>query len=427
MQQNISKMESKDEKLATTLKWYENIHTEVMNSFSDLINFADSFHKAIIEKKKRLPYNINVIDELHINENGHSRILYKLLRYGKDVHNYEIFYSLIDYIKRNYPQKKSFQRIHIEKPTITQEDKRIDLWIRDSSYSIIFENKVYNAVDQESQLSRYIEKTKELSHGYKDSEIFVIYLSQAGQEPAEQTWGDYKETFQTRYLNLSFKNDVLLWLKEDVLPNIRVKDIYLHSAVLQYVDYLEGMFFLRNSNDKLLMDLTDLLKKELNLEDSKGPVENYQIIQSKINDLSEVINALDSIKLKYRNAIYADWKEKTRSMYPNLNPCRNNGYTDVSIPFEEGKSISIKLDTERGFPLFCQVELKGEKVSQNRQEAMINEIPAIMGLRDLLPEPKKDVTTCIWQNIDVDDFEGAFSLFCQVVNRLEASINKAKN
>lgn len=159
------------------------------------------------------------------------------------------------------------------------------MWIRDSLYSIIFENKIFNAVDQESQLSRYIEKTKELSHGYKDSEIFVIYLSQAGQEPADQTWGDYKETFQTRYLNLSFKNDVLPWLKEDVLPNIRLKDIYLHSAVLQYIDYLEGMFFLRNSNDKLLMDLTDLLKKGLNLEDSKGPVENYQIIQSKINDL----------------------------------------------------------------------------------------------------------------------------------------------
>lgn len=114
-------------------------------------------------------------------------------------------------------------------------------------------------------------------------------------------------------------------------------------------------------------------------------------------------------------------------MYPNLNPCKGNGYTDVSIPFEEGKSVRITLDTERGYPLFCQVELKGEKVSQNQQEAMINEIPAIMELRNLLPEPKKDVTTCIWQNIDVDDFEGAFGLFCQVVNRLEASINKAKN
>lgn len=417
-------MENKDTRISTTLKWYENIHKEVMNSFSDLINFANSFHKSIIEKKKKIPYNINVIDELHINENGHSRILYKLLQYGKEEHNYELLNSLMDYIKKKYPQKKSFQRIHVEKPVITQEDKRIDLWIRDSSYSIIFENKIYNAIDQESQLSRYIDKTKELSHGYKDSDIYIIYLSQIGQEPEAQTWGKYKDTFQERYLNLSFRNDVLPWLKEDVLPNIRVKDIYLHSAVLQYIDYLEGMFFLRNSNNKLLMDLTDLLKKELKLEDGKGPIENYQIIQSKLNDLNEVVNALASISSKYRDAIYADWKKRTHSMYPKLNPCQYNDYTDVSIPYVDGKNICVWLGTEPNFPLFCQVEFKGEKVSKDQQEGIINDNPTIMSLRDLLPEPKKNITNCIWQNIDVDDFDGAFRLFCQVVDRLEASIAK---
>ena len=49
------------------------------------------------------------------------------------------------------------------------------------NYAIIFENKIYDANDQEAQLSRYIDKTKECH--FDENNIFVVYLSQIGNEP----------------------------------------------------------------------------------------------------------------------------------------------------------------------------------------------------------------------------------------------------
>ena len=155
---------------------------DIVKEYKKLLDFSNSFQNALKRERLNLPYHINVIDELHINENAHSRILLKLLQYRNNNGEYEFLNSLIEYIvkKTSYDQ---FKRIHFKEPIITQEESRIDLWIRDSSteYSIIFENKVYNAKDQDAQLSRYIEKTR--NKGFKEQNIFIIYLSSSGQEP----------------------------------------------------------------------------------------------------------------------------------------------------------------------------------------------------------------------------------------------------
>lgn len=415
-------MDKGNRNIEETIEWFNSFSGLVIDAYSSLMEFVREFHSQMIESKKKLPYNINIIDELHINENGHSRILYKLLLYETDVGRYDILNSLLCYIKDTYPHKKAFRRIKLNNPQITQEKERIDLWVRDNSFAIIFENKIYNAVDQDAQIHRYIEKTKAQKYGYKDSEIYVIYLSQSGQEPDDYSWGKYKNSYKPRYLNLSFRKDILPWLRGYVLPAIRYKDIYLLSAVIQYIDYLEGIFYLRTSNKDLLMDLTKLLKKDLGIEESKDPAEIYHVIQNKLNDIYDVTNALESIKNNYRQAIYNEWKEKTRSLYPDLRPCLYNTYTDVSFSFEEGKDIVVSLNTEKGYPLYCQVEFKGEKVDADSAERRVVDTPLIMNLRDLLPEPKHDVTTCIWQDLRPDDFDGAFSLFCQVVNRIKNSV-----
>lgn len=46
-----------------------------------------------------------------------------------------------------------------------------------------------------------------------------------------------------------------LWLEEIVLPNIKIKDTYLISAIQQYIDHLKGLFQQRlidkNMNENL--------------------------------------------------------------------------------------------------------------------------------------------------------------------------------
>ncbi|MBO7204040.1 MAG: PD-(D/E)XK nuclease family protein, partial [Bacteroidales bacterium] len=147
------------------------------SEISFVMELAADVKRCIEQNRHLLPYHLNIIDELHINENGHSRILCKLLRYKSQSGEYVVLQSLLAYIAE---QNNEYRSIHIKSPLITQEQCRIDLWVRDKvgGYAIIFENKIYNATDQEAQLSRYIECTK--ANGFTDEQIFVVYLSQQG-------------------------------------------------------------------------------------------------------------------------------------------------------------------------------------------------------------------------------------------------------
>ena len=228
------------------------INEEILHQYSELLKIGNILCRTYESEKLKLPYHLNIIDELHINENGHSRILMRLFCYRNEKGEYEFLKSFIDYIQSN-THSDEFKRIKIDNPTITQEEQRIDLWVRDKSYAIIFENKVYNASDQDAQLHRYIEKTK--GKGYNTNNIFVIYLPQYYHEPDEQSWGEYQRDFESRFVIIPFQDGIIKWLKEYVLPNIRYKDQYLFSAVTQYIDYLEGLFGIRTINNRLIMNL----------------------------------------------------------------------------------------------------------------------------------------------------------------------------
>ena len=50
----------------------------------DIIDFVDKlkdFQKVYKREENLLPFHFNVIDELHANENAHTRILQKILQY----------------------------------------------------------------------------------------------------------------------------------------------------------------------------------------------------------------------------------------------------------------------------------------------------------------------------------------------------------
>ena len=175
----------------------EELSSQRMQEVFTLVKAINDF---VAAKKKNLPYNINVIDELHANENAHSRILRKLLQYKDSFYRYRILESLLHYISL-LEGKEEFAKIEIQKPTITQEKERIDLWIRDkeSSYAIILENKIKGAVDQDAQLARYIQSTRQ--SGFKDENIYVIYLPSDEHEPADYSW---------KHNNVDYKKRILL-------------------------------------------------------------------------------------------------------------------------------------------------------------------------------------------------------------------------
>jgi len=162
--------------LSSSVELLKAFQSEMQLAYKRIFDIAQKAKKEHDRLQDQLPYQINVIDELHINENAHSRILSKLLQFRDQEGRYSILESLIEFIKgRN--SSKEFHNIAIKSPCVTQEKGRIDLWVRDYSTKIalIFENKIYGADDRNKQLFRYIEKTRnDRKHRFEDSEIFVF-------------------------------------------------------------------------------------------------------------------------------------------------------------------------------------------------------------------------------------------------------------
>ena len=374
----------------------------------------------IVEKVKekwlpRLPYHLNIIDELHINENGHSRILTKLLQYKSESGKYEFLESLLAYIVANR-DCIDFGNIKIEKPQITQEKCRIDMWVRDKDYAIIFENKVYNARDREHQLSKYINRTKQCN--YREEQIFVVYLSSWGQEPEEQSWNKYKDAFTSRYVNLSFRDDIINWLKEYVIPNIRDKDFYLNSAVLQYIDYLEGIYHKRTIHKEMNMEIRKIIEERLKLDKCLDNSEKVRFLQSKIEDIDEIRQQIEELQNEYRNKIFASWREEVANRFPQYRHTSPEDETHVGVIMEiEGIEVWAYIYEEYN-QLYCQVEVAGDLPKRKRN---IKKSWVYRGVKDLLPQEQADA---IWEYFDFNDFEGVFNCFLQVVERCQQEIER---
>ena len=296
-------------------------------SFQSTLDLVEGVAETIAQNKHFVPYHLNLIDELHINENGHSRILYKLLEYRNPDGDYIFLESLLKYIAKNC---EAFKKICVTNPKITQEQCRIDLWVRDDDYAIIFENKVYNATDQEAQIARYIECTQ--GNGYSLDKIFVIYLPQSDdKDPIDDSWGEYKEVFAARYAKFSFRNGVLPWLKSDVLPSISDKDKFLKSAIEQYVDYLEGLFKQRESDKQLYIMVENYIKEQLGLNDD--PFVNKQMLDRKIEELDTVRGHLVNMVNGCKEQMFEQWKQDLSRSFTTTQWFFNNLqlFTEIQI------------------------------------------------------------------------------------------------
>ncbi len=349
-------MKSELVSIESAIDFSDKIVEEKLNNVKALYGFFDDFGEIYRREKKRLPYHINIIDELRANENAHSRILGMLLQHNDvDGVGYEVLKSFIGYIVEKYNEKKDFLNIYVDSPVITVEKRRIDLWIRERDrYAIIVENKVHNAVDQTDgavveggQLERYINTTKE--YGYNEGCIYVLYLPPTYEkEPDTESWGKYYETdiYNNRYLNLSFRDDVLPWLKNDVLPNVRLKERLLMSSLQQYIDHLEGMFSLRTINNKMNMELQKFIKERLDITNAEPEVALEEVIKKR-NEVNNALNQLklleESIKLDH----FQKWEEKLKvdfpkEDFPNLtiisewSSLSDNNYVGVKIKSGEG-------------------------------------------------------------------------------------------
>lgn len=313
-------MESKE--IQSALHFIISLENRIQENYGELLKLLAEFNNIYEIETEKLPYHINLIDELHADENAHSRIFAKLLRYKKN---------------NKYPLLKGFLYevcgfdLIVENPVVEKVDScgRIDIPIFDNNFVALIENKVTDkAPDQNTseggQLARYIETIKN-SYKRNEEEIFVVYTPKYSREPSDECWINkeglsYKENFKSRFKSVSYRDDIYPWLKDRALI-FEEKDIYLQSAIAQYIDHLEGLFSLRTINKTMNMRLQEFLKEQLNLIDD-NPSEAIDILSQKESELSDAIAQIQLLKSNYRKKIvlekFKEWKRFLNLDFPSL-------------------------------------------------------------------------------------------------------------
>lgn len=314
----------------------------VKTKFSHSINLLDKFSFVYDSEINKLPYRLNLLDDLSTNENAHSKFLIRLLQHQPALINF------INFINNDESNNFTFDVSIIKKPILTYEKLRIDGLIKENNkYAIIIENKIHNAVEQEHQIGRYINKCKSIGFGVE--QIFVIYLTRTERDNhSEQTWGNEYSllNFNKRYSKLSYKSKILPWL-ESYLGTLSPKEELIKSAVIQYIDHLKHFFNKKEIYSKMNAELQKFLSTELNLNADNA--ENIEVVERKISEISNLKEQLEELARVTKKKLFEDWKKNLDehfefTEYVKFNQSKDSFIkTGVTLEYE-GKVFSILIE-----------------------------------------------------------------------------------
>lgn len=288
-----------------------------------------------------LSNDLNLIDEININENANTKILLKLLQYKED----ERYPFLISFLKRmncDFPIEK------VSKPVMNCGKEYIDGLIEEQGqygYGIVIENKIYGAADQNIQIGSYVNKVKD--HGINQEYIYVIYLTSDGNKKIE----DYSFTEEAkdalkytdahkpgRFVEMNYRDHILPWLKEDVLPEIKAKNAITISAVHQYIDYLEGFFNLRKRESQIYNNMREKILKSLSIDpesfnETKFLKETWEKLDDSQEDVEKLRNEIVNIKMSIGQQIIELWERIPKEFfgYNNINNQFRGGYFQLQF------------------------------------------------------------------------------------------------
>lgn len=310
-------------------------------------------------------------------ENAHTNVLWSILKYG----NYMFLPSFLEYlVLPNIVINCENQPIvTTQKPAIGVNNGGkgfMDLYIQyndtDSNpISIIIENKVCGASDTEKQLARYIATILNIpktnftnwvngsSDNYDDqyNRIYVLYLSLDGtKEPNENSIPD-KIRNKVNYSPISYKEEVLPWIENYVLPHIPYEgDGIMIAGIRQYIASLKkkissGLGFNSNILDAFfkwlekeqnciskynkICEIIDKIKpkkdslKDIALEQLYKELNNYRkfIFEKDVPDGDWHLYFTPSFILMYKDSWWSEEDKKKKYNFPsihlNCNPTSN--------------------------------------------------------------------------------------------------------
>lgn len=264
----------------------------------DVYNDFRKAEKAYWEKHRTSTSAFNLIQEIHLDnkrmyENAHTRILGAILQYN----NCQFLESFLKRcgLKVGY-LPHSQEKIHVEveyqykkdngkwthKKGIKRQDQESEDYCRPDcliwnpkQFAIIIENKINDAVETDHQVDNYISAVLDDSKtiGLKnENQIRVVYLGgDTFVMPTNQSLNKgkpfliYKGKKQGppeagKNLSLiSYKEDIIPWLEEDVLPQCPIGMSGLTGGLLVYIDYLKKRFVDNLSEEGKFFDSNEIV------------------------------------------------------------------------------------------------------------------------------------------------------------------------
>ncbi len=231
------------------------------------------------------PFHLNVIEAVchgQFKETGHSLVLANMLNHPVIQASFlETFFGL----KHDYLE-------------VSAETDRIDVSLSGKDIFVIIENKINGAVEQKSQLYRYVHDIGMKKYGYSHSQIYVIYLNPTNHDrPTNFSLCDekgkhdvFKELGYEHYTIQSYKDDITNWLRNLSIEN----EPLIQSALKQYINFLELKFHTSPLDKAMNHEIKELLLKELQIGD-KSLEEQITMLENQRDKTEDLLNHLDSL------------------------------------------------------------------------------------------------------------------------------------
>lgn len=420
------------ESLADALRLAGDLNALRLENTLEVLGLADGIGRLNREAASRLPYRCNLIDIFEervgrFKEPVTSLVIKMFLSYRENV-RHPLLESFID----TFIGAPALSAADVVRPEVRAEKEHIDISVLDRNYALVFENKLKGADFEINQLARYVAVMRDRHH-YDESRIFVIVMPQWNfdiQSIRKSVWRlppdwelrpcavnkrlcicdlhgavltpdeaercrlcDKKMLSRMAPRVITLHDDFAGWLVEQAatLPD---NQYVLHSAMLQFADYIKGLYSTRTDN-KLKMNQQQFLQQQL-LDEPLTPRERWQILRDKVNDVESLHTALNNLQSEMARKAVEEWYEQLKPSYPMLRTRLQDGLRSFGI-LVNGVWIGCWGGDNEGFDYQPYWGFYCEKDPDRSQNLMINRILEACDIdRDDCQDP--DYNFIVWNN-----------------------------
>ena len=364
-----------------------------IDSIVELLKLYDIIQDVKQEERKKLPYRFNALIDANPLEPDVSRILAGFFM-QKNKGEYRVLKS---FVKTFWGNDLAAM---ITNPIISTEevvigDCRTDILIYEKNkYSIVLENKIWDAPDQPHQLANYIDAMLSSRYGFGKEQIYVAYLPKTNNhEPSSNSWESqeggcsYKDEFQGRYRLLDFAEKILPWLESSKAVQGINEEYFEHSRFL-FIDFLKRKLDLDSMDKMEQKEIERKLKQHLYTEDAVADTGKLLQMIDKLPKIpmDEVVKRLTVLRKDRTKAAMQQWIEKLQVDYPDYvihdDRCGAHMAVGVHVPYKEiheffvvfiwnfhnKESISVGIAlTKEGTPYRKDIEPKVGELVRNKK------------------------------------------------------------